>query len=44
MSAFYTGKYKEIGREIYSHTTESYAKYGGGIFESLASPLLEVVA
>ena len=43
MSAFDPSKYKEIEREVYSRTAESYAKYGGSTFEALASPLLEGV-
>jgi len=41
MTAFDPMKYKEIEREIYSRTAESYAKYGTSIFESMASPLLK---
>ena len=41
MTPFDAIKYKEIEREIYSRTAESYAKYGASIFESMASPLLK---
>jgi len=41
MATFDPIKYKEIEREVYSRTAESYAKYGASIFESMASPLLK---
>jgi len=43
MAPFDPIKYKEIEREVYSRTAESYAKYGASIFESMASPLLQEV-
>lgn len=43
MATFDPIKYKEIEREVYSRTAESYAKYGASIFESMASPLLKGV-
>jgi ubiquinone/menaquinone biosynthesis C-methylase UbiE len=41
MVTFDAMKYKEIERAVYSKTVESYSKYGGVIFESMAFPLLE---
>jgi len=43
MTSFDPIKFKEIESEVYSRTAESYAKYGGPIFESMASPLLRGV-
>jgi ubiquinone/menaquinone biosynthesis C-methylase UbiE len=44
MSAFDATHYKEVEKEVYSRTAESYAKYGASIFESMASPLLKGVS
>ncbi|MGO9119545.1 MAG: class I SAM-dependent methyltransferase [Desulfomonilaceae bacterium] len=41
MSIFDPVKYKEIERSAYSTVADTYLKYGGAIFEALASPLLE---
>ncbi len=41
MATFDPIKYKEIEREVYSRTAENYARFGGPIFESMASPLLK---
>lgn len=43
MVTFDSIKYKEIEREVYSRTAESYERYGASIFESMASPLLKGV-
>ncbi len=42
MAEFDKAKYKAIEREAYSRKARSYEKYGSAIFESLASPLLEM--
>ncbi len=41
MATFDPIKYKEIEREVYSRTAENYARFGGPVFESMASPLLK---
>ncbi len=43
MVTFDAIRYKEIERAVYSKTAESYSKFGGAIFESMASPLLKGV-
>jgi len=42
MAEFDKAKYKAIEREASSRKARSYEKYGSAIFESLASPLLEM--
>jgi ubiquinone/menaquinone biosynthesis C-methylase UbiE len=41
MATFDPIRYKEIEREVYSRTAENYTRFGGPIFESMASPLLK---
>lgn len=41
MVTFDAVKYKEIEKAVYSKTAESYSKYGGAIFDAMASPLLK---
>jgi SAM-dependent methyltransferase len=41
MATFDPIRHKEIEREVYSRTAENYARFGGPIFESMASPLLK---